>query len=128
MDRAVARGGARRVSGKGERLSAADGGSRPLRPALSGVRHGGAAHPLCRQRNQLLSTLPDRRASAGGPLAVTVAQERLATHDRGVGKVTGLDCSAVSLSPVACSVASDSRFALPVRARALSTRVASCPS
>ena len=35
---------------------------RPVRPAVPGVRHAGAADSLCRQRSQLLPDLPDRAA------------------------------------------------------------------
>src|SRR5689334_8329268 len=41
-----------------------------------------AAHPLCRQRDELLSALPDQRPSASRPLAVAPAQEGLAEIDR----------------------------------------------
>ena len=48
------------------------------RLAVSGVRHAGAAHPLRRQRDQLLRPLPDRRTAARRPRAVAPAQGRLA--------------------------------------------------
>jgi formamidopyrimidine-DNA glycosylase len=66
------------------------GGARPLRPALPGLRHGGAAHRLRRERDELLPALPDRRQAARRPLAVAAAQGRLAAVDRGVGGIAGL--------------------------------------
>ena len=41
-----------------------DGGARPLRPALPGLRRAGAAHRPRRQRDELLRALPDRRQAA----------------------------------------------------------------
>ncbi len=45
----------------------------------------GAAHPLRRQRDQLLSALPDERPLARRPLVVAAAEERLAAIDRRAG-------------------------------------------
>ena len=45
----------------------------------------GAAHPLRRQRDQLLRAVPDRRKGAGRPRAVAAAGGRLAADAGGVG-------------------------------------------
>src|SRR6185503_4685567 len=50
--------------------------------AVPCLRDQSAAHPLCRQRDELLSALPDERTLAGRPLAVALAQEGLAEIDR----------------------------------------------
>ena len=44
-----------------------------------------AAHPLRRQRNQLLSALPDQRSLARRPLVVAAAEKGLAQIDRRAG-------------------------------------------
>ena len=61
MDRAAARARPATASREGHRLPPGDGGARPLRQALPGVRRAGAAHRLRRERDQLLRALPDRR-------------------------------------------------------------------
>jgi formamidopyrimidine-DNA glycosylase len=60
---------------KGHGVPAGHGGARAVRPALPGVWHAGAAHPVCRERDQLLRALPDRRQAARGPRVVAAAQE-----------------------------------------------------
>ena len=56
-----------------------------LRPALPALRPEGAAHPLRRQRNQLLRPLPDRRQGSGRPQPFAAAGLRLAAHSRRAG-------------------------------------------
>ena len=55
----------RSISCEGHRVPRGDGGTRPLRQAVPGVRHADPAHPLRGQRGQLLSDLPDRRPAPG---------------------------------------------------------------
>src|SRR6185437_5089201 len=80
MDAAVAGEGRRRISGEGHGLSPGDGGTRALRKEMSRVWHGGAAHPLRRERDQLLPEMSDRGPRARGPLAVATAEGRLAAE------------------------------------------------
>jgi ribosomal protein S13 len=75
----------RPVPGESHRLPRGHGGSWPLRQALPRLRLARAAHPLRRQRNQLLCPLPDRRQAAGRPVAVAPAEEELAPLHRRVG-------------------------------------------
>jgi hypothetical protein len=63
--------------------SVRDGGARALQPALPGVRHAGAADRLRREREQLLSHLPDRRQAARRPRPLAAPQGRLAEDSRG---------------------------------------------
>ncbi len=71
MDR-LRRGSGEELSREGDRISSRDGRARPLRPALPALRRENPAHPLRRQRNQLLRPLPDRRQSAGRPQPVAL--------------------------------------------------------
>ena len=82
LDRTPARPVRRRVPREGHRVPARDGGARQVRQALPGLRHAGAAHPLRRQRDQLLPALPDRRPAARRPLASRACSRRLADDDR----------------------------------------------
>ncbi len=52
------------LSREGHRVPGGDGSARALPRTLSGLRHARAADPLRRQRNQLLSHLPDRWAGS----------------------------------------------------------------
>ena len=52
----------------------------------------GAAHPLRRQRDELLPALPDRRQAARRPLAVAAAERRLAEDDRGARAAAQREC------------------------------------
>jgi formamidopyrimidine-DNA glycosylase len=78
----VARAGRRRISGARDRVSRRDGRARALRQTVPGVRNEGAAHPLRKQRDELLPAVPDRRAIVGRSLAVAPLEERLAEVDR----------------------------------------------
>ncbi len=73
---------ARRVPEQGHGVSRRDGRARALRLAVPRVRYESAAHPLCRQRDELLPALPDRRQAARRPLVVAAAEARLAEVDR----------------------------------------------
>ena len=66
------------LSRKGHGVSTGNGRAWKVRSAVSGLRREGAAHPLRRQRDELLSRLPDERKTIGGSLAFAAAQERLA--------------------------------------------------
>ena len=72
------RGDGRRLPREGHRLPPRDGRARPVRRALPGLRHPGAADPLRRQRDQLLPRLPDQGPHPRRPLALATAQGRLA--------------------------------------------------
>ena len=67
-----------KLSREGDGVPRGDGGARPVREAVPGVRRAGAADPVRRQRDQLLRAVPDRGKVAGGPGDVAVAQGRLA--------------------------------------------------
>ncbi len=67
---------------EGHRLPPGDGRPRPLPAAVPALRVTYPAHPLRRQRDQLLPRLPDRRQSPRRPLALPPARRRLATHAR----------------------------------------------
>ena len=71
--------GRRRVSREGHRVPPGDGGARPLRPAVPGLRHAGAAHRLRRERDATTA-----RCQTGGaarrPRAVAAAAQRLAAR------------------------------------------------
>src|SRR5204862_6685975 len=83
VDGPAARGGGRRLPEEGDGVSAGDGGPRPARAAVPRLRHGGAAHPLRGQRDELLPALPDGRHGAGRPRPVAPPEGRLAAHRRG---------------------------------------------
>ena len=70
----------RRLPGESHSIPQRHGDSRTLRPALSPVRRQNTAHPICRQRNELLRPLPDGRQSSRRPEPVTSARLRLAAH------------------------------------------------
>ncbi len=72
MDRLGAEA-AKRLSGESHSLPSGDGRARSLQSALSAVRREGAAHSLCRQRDQLLRALPDRRQGTCRPQSVAAA-------------------------------------------------------
>ena len=57
--RPAARRGAPEISRKSDRFPRRHGRARALRPTLPALRRARAAHPLRRQRNELLRTLPD---------------------------------------------------------------------
>ena len=59
-ERLRARGG-QEFPGEGDGVPRGNGGARPIRQAVSRVRNAGAAHPLRRQRDELLRALPDGR-------------------------------------------------------------------
>ena len=54
--------------------------------AVPALRRTGAAHPLRRQRDELLRALSDRRDAARRPQPLAAAESRLAAHARGVGR------------------------------------------
>src|SRR5882672_3742609 len=85
MDRSVARRGGRRFPREGDGISKRDGGARQVQAALPRLRLARAAHPLCRQRGELLCDLSDRRPSPRRSVAVQAAQSRLAAIARGMG-------------------------------------------
>ena len=70
---------------QGHRVSRGDGRSRQVRQAVSRLQDEGAAHPLRRQRDELLPALPDQRSLAGRPFAVAAVEEGLAEVDRRAG-------------------------------------------
>ena len=51
------------------------GGARQIRQAVPGLRHADPAHPLRRQRDQLLPALPDRGQAAGRPRLLAPARK-----------------------------------------------------
>ena len=63
------------------------------RQALPGLRRAGAAHPLRRQRDQLLRPLPDGRPAARRPRDVPAAARGLAALDRRPGVIFREDAS-----------------------------------
>jgi formamidopyrimidine-DNA glycosylase len=82
MDRPVGRRDRERLSRKSYRLSRRDGRARPLWQAVSALPRSGAAHPLRRQRDELLCALPDRRQAPRGSRTVATARCGLAAHAR----------------------------------------------
>jgi len=82
VDRAAAGPGRGRIPGESHGVPHRHGGARSLRAAVPGMRSAGAAHPLRRQRDQLLRALPDRRPAAGRPRAVAPAEAGLAAQHR----------------------------------------------
>ena len=68
------------LSRKSHGVSARDGSAWALQSAVRGLRIADSAHPVCRQRNQLLSDVPDRRQSARRPQSFAAAGQRLAAH------------------------------------------------
>ncbi len=78
-----ARGSGWRVPREGHRVPSRDGGSRPLRPALPGLRVPRAADCLHAERGQLLQPLSDRRTAPLRSRVVALAQGGLAPHARG---------------------------------------------
>src|SRR3982074_1683083 len=89
MDRPLARGGRWRFPGEGHGLSQGDGGAWQVQGALPRLRLARAAHPLRRQRGELLVDLPARGPGARRSIAVTTAQSRLAAFARGMGSEAG---------------------------------------
>ncbi len=71
-----------RLSGPGDGVPRRDGGARPLQPALSGLRRAGSAHPLRGIGVQLLPRVSDRWSHPGRPLALAIAEGRLAENAR----------------------------------------------
>jgi hypothetical protein len=53
---------------------------RPIRQTVPGLRRSRATDPLRRQRDELLSPLPNRRPHPRRPLALATAQKRLAAE------------------------------------------------
>ena len=82
VDRAAAGPGRGRIPGESHGVPHRHGGARSLRAAVPGMRSAGAAHPLRRQRDQLLRALPDRRPAAGRSRAVAPAEAGLAAQHR----------------------------------------------
>ena len=68
-----------------DRLPAGNGRPWPLQPALPSLRQQNPAHPLRRQRNQLLPDVPNGRKAAGRPRALATARFRLAPKSRRTG-------------------------------------------
>src|SRR4029077_3263439 len=60
------------------RFSRANGGSWEIPQALPGVRRSGSTYCPCRERNQLLRALPNRRKITGRSIAVAASQAGLA--------------------------------------------------
>ena len=79
-------GVAQQVSRERDRVPARVRGARQVPPAVPGVRQAGAAHPLRRERDQLLRGLPDRRQAARRSRAVAPAARRLAALARRDGR------------------------------------------
>ncbi len=76
------RGHRRGLPRQGHRVPPGVRHPRPVRGAVPGLRHPDPAHPLRRQRDQLLPPLPDRRQAPRRPEPVTAAEGRLAPHHR----------------------------------------------
>ena len=68
------------LPGKGYGFSQGYGRAWPFWRTVSTVWSACAAHPLCRQRDQLLRSMPDGRQGAGGSQPFSPAWERLATN------------------------------------------------
>src|SRR5580693_5865452 len=83
LARPALRRGENKVSREGDRVSAGDGRSWPIRQALSEVWRKHSADSLCGQRNQLLRAMPDRRKSPRGSKFVEAVGTGLAAHARG---------------------------------------------
>jgi formamidopyrimidine-DNA glycosylase len=71
---------ARRKFPEGVTAFRRDGSARPLRPALPAMWYAHPAHSLRRQRNQLLSRVPDRRQAPCRPQPLAFAWLRLAAN------------------------------------------------
>ena len=80
MDFAPRRGGGERLSGKSHGFPQRHGHSWPVWSALPSLWRQSSAHPLCRQRNELLRPLPDRREGPRRPQPVAPAGLGLASH------------------------------------------------
>src|SRR5260370_14070273 len=80
MGRAPALGIRRRIPGKGHRVPGRHGRAWPLQSTLPPMRRKDPAHPLRRQRNQLLRELPDRRKTAGRSLPLAPPPPGLAPN------------------------------------------------
>src|SRR5436309_1490731 len=74
-----------RLSGTRHGFPRRHGGAWEIRPALSTLRRQGAAHPLRRQRDELLPAMPDRRKAARRPRSFPPAARGLAADTRGTG-------------------------------------------
>ncbi len=97
MDRTVERRGRRWISREGDGIPARDGRAWPFRPTLSGVQHGGTAHPLRRKRDQLLSTVSDGWPAPQGPIGVRrVAGSSRTDRSPGSSRTTGRAVSRTS--------------------------------
>ena len=70
---------------KSHSLPQRHGRPRPLRTTLPHLRPAHPAHPLRRQRNQLLRPMPDQRQSPRRPQPLPSPGQRLAPHPRRTG-------------------------------------------
>src|SRR5436190_20925184 len=95
MDRAARCAGRTRIPGESHRVSRRDGGPRPARQALPGLRCPSAANRLCGERDQLLRALPDRRQDPRRPCAVAPAEEDVSALDRRAGIVYGTSIATI---------------------------------
>ena len=91
----------RRLPRKGHSLSQRHGGSWPLRRTVPKMRRQSLADSLCRQRNQLLRALPDRRQSSSRPQPVPAPGIRLAKNP-GRTRSTKAPLIAADRKPIVC--------------------------
>src|SRR5690242_6965891 len=89
MDGAPARRSRGGVSRESDGISGRDGGARPLRQTVSGVRDASTADSLCGQRDELLPDLSDRRQATRRSGAVASPQGGLAEVVGGAGGISG---------------------------------------
>ena len=88
---------------QGDGVPRGDGRARPVRHAVPRLPNESAAHPLRRQRNQLLSALPDEWSLARRPLAVAAVEEGLAAIDRRAGANASVSVGARSGHASSCT-------------------------
>ena len=75
------------LSREGHRFPQGHGSAWPLRAALSALRRKDSAHPLRRQRDQLLRALPNRWKSSGRPQPLALDGIGLAAQSGRIGSV-----------------------------------------
>src|SRR5215472_17771669 len=83
LDRPPAGRSRGRLPRKSDRLSRRHGRPRALRPTMPQMRRKGSANSLCRERNELLRQVPNRRKGSCRPRALPPPGIGLAAHARG---------------------------------------------